>query len=182
MALAPSRQRARPGFLDRVLRFAIPAGLVAGVATLAGFQVSRVNDNSLTQDRTTALITLFLVAFWVLALLARPFNTWRAGLVGSMGGAFFLALGLPRTREFFDIELPGPTVLVEAVLVAAAACLLLELGWHLAHWIDRRWGEGDGSEDGGQVVPVLVPQTVNVDTSPLRQVWDRWRNRRGTTP
>ena len=34
LALAPNERRAEPGFLPRVLRFAIPAGLVAGIATM----------------------------------------------------------------------------------------------------------------------------------------------------
>ena len=42
---------------------------------------------SQTEARTTATITLFLVALWVLAILARPTNPWRAGLVLAMAGA-----------------------------------------------------------------------------------------------
>ncbi|MGH9112623.1 MAG: HAD-IC family P-type ATPase, partial [Acidimicrobiales bacterium] len=75
LALAPNAERARPGFVERVLRFAVPAGTVAAVATLAAYGLARTEDGvSQTEARTTATITLFLVALWVLAILARPTN------------------------------------------------------------------------------------------------------------
>ena len=37
LALAPNARRAEPGFLGRVLRFALPAGVVAGVATFTAY-------------------------------------------------------------------------------------------------------------------------------------------------
>jgi cation-transporting ATPase E len=182
LALAPSSRRARPGFLDRVLRFALPAGLVCGIATLGGYYVGRLERQSLAQDRTTALIVLFLVAFWVLALLARPFTPLRAGLVGSMGGLFFLALTLPFSQDYFEIALPSPAVLLEAVAVAVAACVLLELGWHAASWVDRRWGPAGATttpdRDEDPAAPLLIPRTVPFNASPLRDAWDRRTARR----
>jgi len=38
LALAPNTERFRPGFVERVLRFAIPTGLLAAVATFVGAQ------------------------------------------------------------------------------------------------------------------------------------------------
>lgn len=138
LALAPNSRRARPGFLSRVLRFAVPAGVVAATATLVGYQVARrVGDLPLDESRTVAVIVLFMVALWVLMILARPFNTWRAALVGSMAGAFFLALALPIPNDYFELPLPPMTMLLAAVGSGAIACLVLEVGWHIAGWIDR---------------------------------------------
>src|SRR4030095_9234623 len=82
LALAPNAQRARPGFVERVLRFAIPAGTVAAVCTIAAYALARSESGvSQTEARTTATITLFLAALWVLAILERPTNPWRGGRV-----------------------------------------------------------------------------------------------------
>jgi cation-transporting ATPase E len=59
LALAPNAQRARPGFTGRVLRFAIPAGVVAAVATFAAYAL--VLDSpyaSFAEARTMATIVL----------------------------------------------------------------------------------------------------------------------------
>jgi cation-transporting ATPase E len=138
LALASNARRARPNFLARVLRFAAPAGLVAATATLTAYQIAReVEDLDVEVARTVAVIVLFMVAIWVLAILARPFNGWRAALVGSMAGAFFLTLALPQLRAYFELPLPPADALLVAVAVGAAACGLLELGWRLAGWVDR---------------------------------------------
>jgi cation-transporting ATPase E len=138
LALAPNARRARPNFLARVLRFAVPAGFVASVATLTAYQVARaVEDLEVPVARTVAVIVLFTVAFWVLAILARPFNRLRAGLLGAMAGAFFLALALPQARAYFELPLPPMDALLVAVGLGAAACGTLELGWRLAGWVDR---------------------------------------------
>jgi cation-transporting P-type ATPase E len=138
LALAPNARRARPNFLTRVLRFAVPAGLVAAVATLTAYQIARnVEDLPVEQARTVAVVVLFMVAIWVLAILARPFNGWRAVLVSSMAGTFVLTLSLPQTRDYFDLPLPGTEALLVACGVGAIACGVLEVGWRLAGWVDR---------------------------------------------
>ncbi len=140
LALAPNARRARPHFLARVLRFAVPAGTVAATATLVAYKVTLGNDESTTsidESRTVAVIVLFIVAMWVLGILSRPFNSWRVGLVASMAGAFFLVLAIPGLREYFELPLPNPNDLLVAVGIAAIACAVLEVGWHLAGWVDR---------------------------------------------
>ncbi|HMF05238.1 MAG TPA: HAD-IC family P-type ATPase, partial [Acidimicrobiia bacterium] len=58
LALAPNTRRYVPGFVDRVLRFTIPAGTVAAVAAFAAFAVARFDDLPLTQQRTAATIVM----------------------------------------------------------------------------------------------------------------------------
>jgi cation-transporting ATPase E len=140
LALAPNAQRARPHFLARVLRFAIPAGVVAATATLVAYKVTLGSDDSTTsieESRTVAVIVLFIVAMWVLGILARPFNRWRVALIASMAGAFFLVLSIPGLRNYFELPLPNSNDLLVAVGVASMACAVLEVGWHVAGWVDR---------------------------------------------
>ena len=135
LALAPNNQRAHPGFLGRVLRFAIPTGVVVGVTTMTSYLVARHQpDLNLDQQRTAALITLFIVALWVLAILARPLNGWRLAMVGTMAGAFVTALVIPPVRSYFDLPAPTDAMTLAAIGIGAIAAGLLELGWRLTGW------------------------------------------------
>ena len=52
LALAPNEALVEPGFLRRVLRFSIPAGLVAGATTYALYEhVRRIDDIGLAEAR-----------------------------------------------------------------------------------------------------------------------------------
>lgn len=139
LALAPNEERSRPGFVGRVARFAIPAGTIAAAATYAGYAVATDEERTgLVEERTVAVIVLFLVAAWVLMILARPFNEWKAILAGSMGVAFVIALATPGIRDFFELRLPSTVLILAAIGVAALAVGLLELGWQVAGWQRRR--------------------------------------------
>jgi cation-transporting ATPase E len=139
LALAPNEERSRPGFVGRVARFAVPAGTVAATATFAAYAVAgNETKTSLVQERTVAVIVLFLVASWVLVILARPFNEWKAILAASMVVAFVVVLATPGIREFFELRLPSTVLVLAAIGIAAIAVGLLELGWQLAGWQRRR--------------------------------------------
>ncbi|MDP4506092.1 HAD-IC family P-type ATPase [Nonomuraea turcica] len=124
LALAPTLERAKPGFVPRVLRFAVPAGVLCAVAVLVSFWAAHSGTSTLVEDQTSAVITLFLTTWWVLVLIARPLNWWRVVLVASMAVAFGIGLTLPFVRAFFALE-PGDIsndlTAVGVSLVAAAA-------------------------------------------------------------
>jgi cation-transporting P-type ATPase E len=161
LALAPNETRARPGFLPRVLRFAIPAGVVAAGGTFAGYMLASTQTNNLTQSQTTAVIVLFIVAFWVLGMLARPYNGWRTSLIGGMAGLFLLALALPAGRTFFDLALPPLSVLIEALVLAGAACVALEFGLRLAKWTMPSAFDGVGGDALGRQRRRVRPRRVD---------------------
>lgn len=140
LAIAPNTTRSRPGFLPRVSRFGIPAGVVAAAATFGAFAVAGQQPGvDIVAQRTSAVIVLFLVALWVLLLLARPLTEPKAALLGAMAVAFLLALGAPAGREFFDLTLPPLVVTLAIIGVAAIAIAVLELGWQLISWAQRRF-------------------------------------------
>jgi cation-transporting ATPase E len=150
LALAPNTRRARPGFVGRILRFAIPAGVVAASATFLTYQLVRSEaQTSLAVARTTTVVSLFAVGLWVLSILARPATPARQWLVFSMGAAFVAVLAVPVTRDFFALPLPRPLVWLAAVGVAALSGLALESGWRAAGWVsDRGLLPGRRSGDG----------------------------------
>lgn len=134
LAFAPNPRRYVPGFVDRVLRFAIPAGFLAAVSVWCAYAVARGADLTSRQERTTATVVLLIVGLWVLVLLARPFTLYRGVLVGAMLGAFLVALLVPSVRSFYAMHLPPPEVTLAVVAIAAAAGALLEIGFR---WSQR---------------------------------------------
>jgi cation-transporting ATPase E len=127
LALAPNTERAKPHFTRRVLRFAIPAGTVAAAATLASYFFARSHyDGDLAAETSAATLTLFLVAVWVLAIIARPYTWWRVLLVLTMGAGFAIVLVVPWLQEFFQLRLVGTTAPWAATGIAVAAAALLE--------------------------------------------------------
>ncbi|MGW5017920.1 cation-translocating P-type ATPase [Streptomyces cacaoi] len=132
LALAPNKERARPHFVRRVMRYAVPSGLIAGVATFVTYLLARHHYSgagALSAETSAATLTLFLTAMWVLAIVARPYTWWRIGLVLAMGLAFVVVLVTPWLQDFFALRLVGTTLPWTAVGVAAVAAVLLEVAW-----------------------------------------------------
>ena len=136
LALAPNTERARPGFVRRVLRFAVPAGTIAAAATLASYFHARwVYDGDLDAETSAATLTLFIVVLWVLAVIARPYTWWRAGLLAAMGAGFTLVLTVPYLQEFFQLQLSGFQAPWVGAAIGIGAGVLLEITWRL---VDHR--------------------------------------------
>ncbi|MFR0353325.1 HAD-IC family P-type ATPase [Streptomyces sediminimaris] len=139
LALAPNKERARPHFVRRVMRYAIPGGLVAGAATFVTYLAARhyyTGPGQLDAETSAATLTLFLISMWVLAIIARPYTWWRIALVAAMGVAFLFVLMVPWLQHFFALKLVGMTMPWLAVAVAAVAAAALELLWR---WVGRRF-------------------------------------------
>jgi cation-transporting ATPase E len=135
LALAPNAHRAEPRFVGRVLRFALPTGIVAATATFVAYVLARVFDEGdLSEARTLATVVLFSIGLWTLAVLARPSTPLRLLLVSSMGAAFLLVLLVPRLRDAFALDPAAPKETVIAVVVVSLAALALEGGWGLSRW------------------------------------------------
>ncbi|MEV4681015.1 HAD-IC family P-type ATPase [Streptomyces kurssanovii] len=134
LALAPNKERAKPHFVRRVMRYAVPAGVIASAATFCAYLLARSHysgPSSLAAETSVATLTLFLVAMWVLAIIARPYTWWRIGLVATMGLGFLLVLTVPWLQDFFALKLVGTTMPWTAVVIAAVGAALLELSWRM---------------------------------------------------
>ncbi|MFG2286296.1 HAD-IC family P-type ATPase [Streptomyces sp. NPDC048595] len=139
LALAPNKERARPHFVRRVMRYAIPSGIITGLAAFATYLLARAHysgPGALSAETSAATLTLFLTAMWVLVIIARPYTWWRIALVLAMGLGFLIVLVTPWLQDFFDLRLVGTTMPWAAVGVAAVAAVLLEITWRL---VDRRF-------------------------------------------
>ncbi|MGD6753602.1 HAD-IC family P-type ATPase [Streptomyces sp. BH105] len=139
LALAPNKERARPNFVRRVMRYAVPGGAVAGVATFVTYLIARhyyAGSGALAAETSTATLTLFLISMWVLAIIARPYTWWRVGLVAAMAFGFLLVLVVPWLQQFFALKLVGAVMPWIAVGIAVVAAAALEFLWK---WVGRRF-------------------------------------------
>jgi cation-transporting ATPase E len=154
LAMAPNTSRPEPGLVARVLRFAVPAGLLAAAATFAGYYVTRLQpDVGLDEARTTATIVLLAVGLLILTRLAQPLNRARRLLIGAMAAALVLAVALPMPQEFFALNPPPPIVVLAAIGVIAISERLvganLRLPTALRPWLATRWAAATHSSRDG---------------------------------
>jgi len=134
LALGPSKQRYRPGFIRRVLQFTIPAGALLAAGTMASYILTRNAGADLQQSRTVATIVLTTMGLGVLVMLSRPLHWWRALIVFAMVGLLLTASVTPLVHQFLDFEFPPGTVLFESLGVAALCIALLAAGMKLTGW------------------------------------------------
>jgi len=123
LALAPNARRYVPGFVGRVLRFTIPAGIVVAVAVFAAYWLARSHNLPLVQQRTGATLVALMLSLFVLIILALPLTWRRAVLVASMIVSFVLLFPSAAVRKFYALELPadvlGATLLIGFAGIAA---------------------------------------------------------------
>jgi len=125
LALAPSTGPWRTGgFLREVGRFAVPAGVAAGLGVLAAFLVTlNVLDAGLVEARTVATTVLVVVGLYlILALEATGGrrSRWVAVLCGALLALYLVVLAAPGLREFYELEVPSAA----AWLVTLIGCAL----------------------------------------------------------
>ncbi|MEV6225993.1 cation-translocating P-type ATPase [Nocardia fluminea] len=144
LSLAPNNERARTGFVGRVMRLAVPSGVVIGVATFVAYLIAyagpEATETQKVQAGTTALITLIMIALWVLVLVARPYVWWKVVLIAVSVLAYVALFTIPFTREFFKLDPSNPRLTLAAVVCGVIGIVLVELAW----WVQARRSGGAG--------------------------------------
>ncbi|PBC38333.1 magnesium-transporting ATPase [Rhodococcus sp. ACPA4] len=135
LSLAPNNERARSGFVPRVMRLALPSGIIIGVTTFIAYVLAHRNhDLTPEQEGTTALITLIMIALWVLAVVARPYVWWKLVLIGGSVAGYLILFALPFTREFFKLDPSNVAATTLAITLGAVGVVLVEVSW----WVSAR--------------------------------------------
>jgi cation-transporting ATPase E len=154
LALGPNKRRYLPGFLARVLRFAIPAGAIAGVTVIVAYlwangrygmpvaeRAARcailpghvgAADPACSQPSTAATVALLVAAFWILVVLARPLRWWKAALIAGMVAISIGAFVVPPAQRFFDFSLPA-ALAWQSLAVGVGGAVLIEVVYRVAH-------------------------------------------------
>jgi cation-transporting P-type ATPase E len=129
---APSRA----GYLKRVLRFAVPAGLAAAVVTLASYWLARspVVNATLAQARSVSTFALISVGFWILYRLMRPIDRFDIRLLIALIALFAGVLATPFARHFYALTFPPFTDALLTAGLTVGSIVALEA---ILRWVDR---------------------------------------------
>lgn len=165
LALAPSAKRTRRGFVGRVVRFAVPTGLAAAVATFSGYQLAIAEGVTLEEARTTAIVVLTAVGLYALVIVSRPFVPWKTALVWAMTMLTFLGLAVPASRDFFELDLPRLVVMLAAVGIVAVTGAVMVIALRSVGW--------------ARAVPELLRDLPPPSPSAWQQVTERVRDLSG---
>lgn len=125
LALMPNTERFRPGFLRRVLLFAVPAGVICAAAALGTYLVVLSAGEPLADARSAATIALFIAAFAVLVHSARPLNLLRFGVCAAMLLSFVVVVAVPWLSDFFAIYVQSERDTVVALAFGLAGAVLI---------------------------------------------------------
>ncbi|SEO97671.1 HAD-IC family P-type ATPase [Amycolatopsis saalfeldensis] len=150
LSLAPNNDRARGGFVGRVLRTAVPAGIVIGAASFTAYVLVHSGATDQVQASTTALITVMALALWVLGVVARPYTWWKAGLVAAMVLISGLMFVVPLSRRLFLLDPGNGAYTLTALACAAAGIVLIELSRWIAGGLRRDRPAAAANFDGGR--------------------------------
>lgn len=150
LALAPNTRRYMPGFLRRVVRFALPGGVATGLSVLfaawllpgiMGWDIAD-SDADLASLRATCAIILFAMGVFVLARVATPLNSWRGALVAFFAAAGVAGMFIPFVASFFALQVPtGRTLTATLIALGMSAvifALCLAVVPHVWRWAEDR--------------------------------------------
>jgi len=145
LALGPNRRRYVPGFLRRVMIFAIPTGIVTGAAAYAGYRTTRLMEDGATvaEGRTTATLVVLIVSLWTLLILARPLAGWKLALVAAMAGGVALIVAVPPLGHSIFLLDTTPLRLLVAAIIGAIGAFLVELSSRAVALAARELGHGE---------------------------------------
>jgi cation-transporting ATPase E len=133
LSLAPNNERAQTGFVRRVVTAALPFGAVIGIATFVCYLLAYRGGNATpaerTQASTSALITLLIIAIWVLAVLSRPYTWWRVSLVALSATAYAVIFSLPLAQQKFMLDPSNIALSASALAIGVLGAGIVEALW-----------------------------------------------------
>jgi P-type E1-E2 ATPase len=172
LALAPSSGPWRiDGFMRDVWRFAVPAGVAAGMGVLASYLVSKnVFDVGLEEARTVATTVLILVGLYLIVVLEATTgrrSAWVGTLLAILLAAYVAVILMPFTRNFFELAVPSLGGVIAIVLGTVVAVGFLVLT--SARFVPAPVRRGSRTEQEGADVQTSAPAPREAETSPGRE-------------
>jgi cation-transporting ATPase E len=118
LSLAPNNERARTGFVKRVLTHAVPNGIIVGLVTFITFVLVNPGGSdgprlgieadhvppAVAQASTATLMALIATAFYVLVVVARPYTWWKIALLVVSALAYVVIFTWHQTQEWFNLD------------------------------------------------------------------------------
>ncbi|MFW0795775.1 HAD-IC family P-type ATPase [Gordonia sp. CPCC 205515] len=141
LSLAPNNERAKSGFVRRVLTQAVPNGIIVGLTAFATYVIVNPGGSGVTvgaadsvdltpaqtQAATATLVTLIAVALYVLAVVARPYTWWKIFLLAVSVGAYVIIFAWPWTQHMFKLDSSNAQMMSVAFISAAVGIVGVEI-------------------------------------------------------
>jgi cation-transporting ATPase E len=153
LALAPNVERARHGFLRRVLNFGLPAGIVIAVSVFISYMLIRPAGDDVTlrfQATSGALVTLLMAGTWVMVVTSRPYRWWKVGMIVFCIFMWILIYAVPVLLPWFPIvcsnacqgadylfmiDPRNPAMMQSGIVIGLIAMAIIEILWWSVGWI-----------------------------------------------
>lgn len=138
LSLAPNTARAKDHFVQRVLRLAVPSGVIISAVSFVTYMVLRhvygeggasISDTLQTQISTATLATLIVTATWVLCVVARPLRWWKILLVVLSAAMYPVIFLWPFTAKVFFLDATNGVLMEWGLLAGLCGAVLVEILW-----------------------------------------------------
>lgn len=130
LALAPNNKVYIKGFMKRVLKFAIPVGVVSAMAMVLTYKLARAYPALDVDYFSTAVsIVMMGLGLLVLIILAQPMKLWKAGLITTCAGIFALVLLLPRLNDVLQYKFSCDLVMPLCIGLFVGVYMISVITW-----------------------------------------------------
>ncbi|GED96942.1 HAD-IC family P-type ATPase [Gordonia crocea] len=171
LSLAPNNERARTGFVKRVLTHAVPNGIIVGLVAFItfvlvnpggddgpklGVEVDQLSPAA-AQASTATLIALIASAFYVLVVVARPYNWWKTLLLVVSALAYVVIFFWPRggwfdPQRWFNLDSSNWGNISVALIAAVIGMVAIEV----VNRVLPRFVPEDAADDEDEDVALTV--------------------------
>lgn len=136
LALPPNNQRARSGFVRRVMYFAFPAGVIVAISTFVTYWVVSGGTfaHEHVQESTAALLALIIPSSWVLACVCRPWSWWKIVLIVMPLLGYGIIFTWSWTQNMFLLDSSNTQMMWTATIIGIIAAGAVEVLW----WIVKK--------------------------------------------
>lgn len=118
LALAPNKKIYKPGFLGRIIRFALPVGVIESIAMFATYYIAISMGYNNLASSTAVTITAMMISLTTLIVLSAPIKGWKVSLITACALTFLLLLFMPKLASPLDFQIE--LSLLPIVLISGA--------------------------------------------------------------
>ena len=141
LSLPPNNERARPGFVRRVLGFGFPAGALVAIPSFVTYTIA-LRSATQAQASTAALLALIVSSTWVLAIVARPYEWWKIALIVLPLAGYGLIFSVSAFQKTFMLDSSNLGVMALAAAAGGCGAVAIELLWWFtpgrpAYWMPK---------------------------------------------
>lgn len=109
----------------------MPSGVIIGGVTVGLWVMinpgAKASDVDFMRASTAVFAALIVMAVWVLAMVARPWNRWRALLVAGCAGAYCFVFFFPPVARLVKLDTSDTGLMLSGLGAGVVGIALIEL-------------------------------------------------------